>query len=138
MSLTTTLNFFGQAEAAVEFYRASLDAEVLMMMRFSECPDPSLVNSDFGDKIFHATFRIGGVEVMASDVGCHDRQNVANFSGFAFALRVESPEIAEKYFMALSRSGEVQVPLAEIFFAKRYGIVVDQFGVSWKIIAADK
>lgn len=138
MSLTTSLNFFGQAEAAIEFYRANLDAEVLMMMRFSECPDPNLVNSDLGDKIFHATFRIGETEVMASDVGCHDPQNVANLTGFAFALHAASIEAAEKYFAALSESGEVQVPMTETFFAKRYGIVVDQFGVPWKIIAADK
>ena len=141
MPLTTSLNFFGQTEAALEFYRANLDAEILMMMRFSECPDypdPNLVNLDFADKIFHATFRIGETEVMASDVGCHDPKNVANLSGFAFALHVQSPEIAEKYFTALSQSGEVQMPLAETFFAHRYGIVRDPFGVSWKIIAADK
>ncbi len=67
-----------------------------------------------------------------------DPKNVANLSGFAFALHVQSPEIAEKYFSALSQSGEIQMPLAETFFAYRYGIVRDPFGVSWKIIAANK
>ena len=138
MSLTTTLNFFGQTESAVEFYRDYLDAEVLMTRRFSECHDPKLANPEFPDKIFHATFRIGGTQVMASDVGCHDPENVASFSGFALGLHVASAEAAEKYFAALAESGKVQVPMTETFFANRYGIVTDRFGVSWKIIAADE
>jgi PhnB protein len=138
MSLTTSLNFFGQTEAAVEFYRDNLDAEVLVMMRFSECPNPQLVSPEFPDKIFHATFRIGGTEVMASDVGCHDPKNAARFIGFALGLRVDSPETAEKYFVALAESGTVQMPMTETFFARRYGIVSDSFGITWKIIAANE
>ena len=75
---------------------------------------------------------------MASDIGCHDKDNVASFSGFALALHVGTIEAAEKYFAALAENGEVQVPIAETFFAKRYGVVADCFGVWWKIIAADK
>jgi len=73
---------------------------------------------------------------MASDVGCHDPKNVARFTGFALGLHVASPDTAEKYFAALAESGAVEVPMAETFFASRYGVVSDRFGVSWKIIAA--
>jgi len=108
------------------------------MMRFSECPDRKLASAEFPDKIFHATFRVGGTEMMASDVGCHDPENVASFSGFALAFRVASPEAAEKHFAALAESGTIQMPMTEMSFAKRYGIVSDRFGITWKIIAADK
>ncbi len=137
MPLTTTLSFFGQTESAINFYQQNLDAEVLMMMRFSECRDPEFASSKFPDKIFHATVCIGGTQVMASDVGCDDQENVPSFSGFALALHVDSTEAAEKYFAALAESGEVQVPLIETSFAKRYGVVSDRFGVWWKIISAD-
>ena len=143
MSLTTTLNFFGHSETAIEFYCEHLDAEVLMMMRFGECPDPKIVTEAFSQKIFHATFRVGGTQLMASDVGCddsnsHDSKNVVSFSGFALALEVDSAETAERYFAALAKSGNIQMVMAETFFAQRYGIVIDRFGVTWKIIVADK
>ena len=86
------------------------------------------------EKIFHATFRIGSTEVMASDCGC-EKSPAETFAGFSLALRVETPEKAERFFAALSDGGRVQIPLLEAFFAARYGIVIDRFGVSWKIIA---
>ena len=106
-------------------------------MRFRDSPDGSNVSPDMEDKIFHATFRVGTTELMASDVGCFDSQVEADFAGFSLALRVESAEKAEQFFSALCDGGEAQVPLAETFFASRYGIVVDRFGMSWKIIAEE-
>ena len=135
MNLQTTLNFFGRTEEAVEFYCKTLDAEKLFMMRFHECPDKSTMQPGMEEKIFHATFRIGSTELMASDVGCFEAQKEAVFTGFSLALRVENPETAEQVFASLSDGGQIQVPIAETFFASRYGIVVDRFGLSWKIIA---
>ncbi|MEO9593342.1 VOC family protein [Rhodopirellula bahusiensis] len=133
MSVVTTLNFGGRTEEAVEHYRAVLDADVLMLMRFRECPDPSFSKPGFEDKVFHATIRIGTTELMGSDVGCEDPDAKTHFAGFAFAVRAESIENAERHFAGLSEQGRVLLPLAETFFATRYGIVKDRFGVSWKI-----
>lgn len=133
MSVVTTLNFGGRTEEAVQHYQAVLDAEVMMLMRFRECPDPSFKRPGLEDKIFHATIRIGLTELMASDVGCDDPKLETGFSGFAFAVRAGSIEDAERYFAGLSEHGRVIVPLSETFFATRYGIVNDRFGVSWKI-----
>jgi PhnB protein len=133
VSVVTTLNFGGRTEEAVEHYRIVLDAEVLMLMRFRECPDSSFLKPGFEDKVFHATIRIGSTELMASDVGCDDPESETSFAGFAFAVRAESIKNAERHFAGLSDQGEVLVPLAETFFATRYGIVKDRFGVSWKI-----
>ena len=90
------------------------------------------------EKIFHATFRIGSTEVMASDCGCENSTTEAAFAGFSLALRVETPEKAERFFAALSEGGKVQIPLLKTFFAERYGIVIDRFGISWKIMVASK
>lgn len=86
------------------------------------------------EKIFHATFRIGSTEVMASDCGCEKPPAGPAFAGFSLALRVETPEKAERFFAALSDGGRILIPLCETFFAARYGIVNDRFGISWKII----
>ncbi|CAD72362.1 probable PhnB protein [Rhodopirellula baltica SH 1] len=133
LSVVTTLNFGGRTEEAVEHYQAVLDADVLMLMRFRECPDTSFAKSGFEEKVFHATIRIGSTELMASDVGCDDPSFETSFAGFAFAVRARSIEDAERHFTGLSEHGQVIVPLSETFFATRYGIVKDRFGVSWKI-----
>lgn len=90
------------------------------------------------EKIFHATFRIGSTEVMASDCGCERSPTETTFAGFSLALRVETPEKAERFFAALSDGGQIQIPLLKTFFAERYGIVIDRFGVSWKIMVESK
>ncbi len=133
MSLVTTLNFCGRTEEAVAFYREALDAEVDFLMRFSESPMPASAWEGGGDLIFHATFRIADTVLMASDVGHVPGAAVVPFSGFALALRLSSVEQAQRWFANLSVGGEVVIPLARSEFTSWYGIVIDRFGVSWKL-----
>ncbi|QDT08239.1 VOC family protein [Planctomycetes bacterium K23_9] len=133
MPVTTTLNFAGRTEEALDFYRAALDAEVLFLMRFRDSPDQSHTRPGMEDKIFHATYRIHTTEFMASDVGCMDEDATTQFAGFAFALRFESVDRAKDVFDALGDGGHVLLPLAKSQFTSFYGIVIDRFGISWKI-----
>ncbi len=134
MDVQTTLNFFGRTEEAVVFYQRAIEAETLFLLRFRDCPDPALRRAGFEDKIFHATLRIGTTIIMASDCGCEHPANVARFAGFFLAIRTNTPEQAERFFAALSESGQVQLPMTETFFAQRYGIVTDRFGIAWKVM----
>lgn len=134
MDVQTTLNFHGRTEEAVTFYGRAIRAETLFLLRFRERPDYARSRPGLEDKIFHATLRIGDTEIMASDCGCEQSSAAPRFAGFSLALRLESPPQAEQAFAALSEGGEVQIPLAETFFARRYGIVVDRFGISWKVM----
>ena len=138
MNVQTTLDFYGRTEEAVKFYGRTIEAETLFMMRFRDCPDPSQRRPGLEEKIFHATFRIGSTEIMASDCGCENPPAQISFAGFALALRVETAEKAERFFTALSDGGQIQIPLLKTFFAERYGILVDRFGISWKIMAESK
>jgi PhnB protein len=138
MDVQTTLNFYGRTEEAVNFYCRTIEAETLFMMRFRDCPDPSQRRPGLEEKIFHATFRIGPTEIRASDCGCENPPAKTTFAGFAFLLRVETPEKAERFFAALGDGGQIQIPLVETFFAARYGIVIDRFGISWKIMVPAK
>jgi PhnB protein len=138
MDVQTTLNFYGRTEEAVKFYGSAIEAETLFLLRFRDCPDPSQRKPGLEEKIFHATFRIGSTVIMASDCGCEKPPAQTTFAGFSFVIRVETPEKAERYFTALSDSGEIFMPLTKTFFAERYGIVIDRFGISWKIMVPSK
>ena len=138
MNVQTTLNFHGRTEEAVKFYCKTIEAEILFMMRFRDRPDRLPNRPGLEEKIFHATFRLGSTEIMASDCGCEELPSEAKFGGFSLLLRVETLEKAERFFAGLGDGGHIEVPLLETFFAKRYGIVIDRFGVSWKIMVESK
>ena len=138
MPIVTTLNFSGRTEEALKFYAEALDAKTVFLMRFRESPDQSHSQAGMEELIFHATFRIEGTEFMASDVGYAKGKNTTPFSGFALALKLSSVERAKRIFAALSNDGRVVIPLAESAFTSWYGIVVDRFGVSWKINVESK
>jgi PhnB protein len=127
------LIFNGRCEEALNFYRKALGAEVGMLMRFKESPDQSTVAPGTGDKVMHSSFQVGGSTVMASDGRC---QGKPSFEGFSLCLTVANDAEAERFFTALSQGGQVEMPLTKTFFSSRFGMVADQFGVSWMIYVA--
>ena len=132
MQVQPYLFFEGRCEEAVAFYRSALGAEVTMLMRFKESPDPGMVAPGTGDKVMHASFRIGETTVLASDGRC---QGPASFQGFALSLTVPNEAEAERLFGALGDGGQVQMPMTKTFFSPRFGMVADRFGVSWMVMA---
>ena len=133
MPVVTTLSFAGQTEAALKHYQDALGAEVLFLMRFRDSPDQSHTQPGMEDLIFHATFRVEDTVIMASDVGYQDSDSKPEFVGFSLLLQMQSVDAARRVFNALADQGQVVIPLAESKFTSWYGIVVDPFGISWKI-----
>jgi PhnB protein len=135
MIVQAYLNFEGRCEEAVEFYRRKIGAEVLMMKRNSEapqgahgCPVPPPA-----DKIMHAALQVGASTVFATDGMC---QGQAEFKGFSLSLAADSDAEAARLFEALaSEGGQVVVPLDKTFFASRFGMLTDRFGVSWMVLS---
>ena len=128
------LFFDGRCEEAVEFYRSRLGAEMTMLMRFKDSPEPhqpGMVPPGSENKVMHASFRIGETTVMASDGRCLGN---ASFQGFSLSLTVPNEGEAERLFAALGAGGHVQMPLGKTFFSPRFGMVAERFGVSWMII----
>ncbi len=133
MQVQPYLMFGGRCEEALAFYRKAIGAEVQMLMRFKEAPEsppPSMAPPNWGDKVMHAAARIGDSVVMASD-GCETQ---ANFQGFSLTLTVASEAEADRKFGALSDGGKVTMPQTKTFFAPRFGMLVDRFGLSWMVI----
>ncbi len=135
MQVQPYLFFDGRCEEALDYYRRTLGAEVTMLMRFKEMPNPQpgMIPPGSEDKVMHASFRIGDVTALASDGRCLGKPS---FQGFSLALTVPSEAEAEQRFAALADGGEVRMPLAKTFFSPRFGMVADRFGVGWMILVA--
>jgi PhnB protein len=136
MQVQPYLFFDGRCEEALEFYRGALGAEVTMLLRMKESPEPhepGMLPPGAGDKVMHTSFRIGDTTLMASDGRCLGKPS---FQGFSLSLSVPNEAEAERLFTALADGGQVQMPLDKTFFSPRFGMVADRFGVSWMIIVA--
>ena len=128
------LFFRGRCEEAIEFYRTTLGAEVVMMMRFRDNPDRpdrNKVPASLDEKIMHASVRINGCNIMMSD-GL--RSGPLDFQCMSLSLSVGAQADADRIFNALAKDGTVQMPIGPAFFAKRFGAVTDKFGVAWMIV----
>jgi len=134
MQIQSYLFFDGRCEEAIEYYRKALGAEVTMLLRFQDSPEPpqpGMVPPGSGNKVMHSSFRIGETTVMASDGHC---QGKPSFQGFSLSLTVPDEAEADRKFAALADGGQVRMPLARTFFSPRFGMVADRFGVSWMVI----
>jgi PhnB protein len=129
MQVEPYLFFDGCCEAALEFYRKALGAEVTFLMRYKESPEPEMCPPGSEEKVMHASLRIGESTIMASD-NCEGK---VSFQGFSLSLAPADAVAAEGLFTALAEDGKVQMPLARTFWSPCFGMVVDRFGVSWMI-----
>jgi PhnB protein len=133
MQIQPYLFFDGRCEEAIELYRSALGADVTMLLRFKDGPDPAMVAPGTGDKVMHASLRVGETTMLVSDGRCEGRPG---FQGFSLSLTVPGETEAERLFASLGAGGEVQMPLTKTFFSPLFGMVADRFGVSWMIYVA--
>jgi PhnB protein len=135
MQIQPYLNFNGRCDEAVEFYQNALGAEVTVLMRFKDNPEPqaTMCAPTAEDKVMHMSFRIGDTTLLASDGRATGEPN---FQGISLSLTVPTDAEAKKRFDALADGGEVQMPLAKTFFSSNFGMVADRFGLSWMVYVA--
>lgn len=126
------LFFGGRCEEALEFYRTALGAEVDLLMRFRDSPEPQppgMLPPGYEKKIMHVSFRIGNTALMASD-GCGENNA---FNGFSLSLSLADEAAARTAFAALAEGGTVTMPLATTFWSPLFGMVTDRFALGWMI-----
>jgi PhnB protein len=131
MHVQPYLFFDGRCDEALDFYKKTLGATVDMLMRFKEAPDQSNVTPDSREKVMHCAFHVGDTQVLASDGHCAGKPT---FQGFGLALTAKDDAEAERLFADLGNGGQVQMPMGETFFATRFGMVADKFGVGWMVL----
>lgn len=126
------LFFNGRCEEALAFYKQAIGAEVQMLMRYSDNPEPpppGMVPEGFENKVMHTSFSIGSTVLMASD-GCGESDA---FAAFSLSLSVTSEAEAHRCFQALAEGGQVTMPLARTFWSPCFGMLRDKFGMGWMI-----
>jgi PhnB protein len=133
MQIEPYLFFDGRATEALDFYRDALGAQVEMLMRYRDSPEPPQPGCEPNspDDVLHASFRIGDTRLMASDGPVP-----GTFTGFALSLGAADDADARRKFDALAAGGQVQMPLGETFFATSFGMLVDRFGVPWMVVCS--
>lgn len=130
MKMNPYLYFAGNCEEAFKFYERCLGGKIQAMMTHAGTPAEGTVPPEWKNKIIHAALSIGDQTLMASDAP------PAHFSkpqGFSVSLHIEDAAEAERVFNALAEKGTINMPFEQTFWAKRFGMLVDQFGTPWMI-----
>jgi PhnB protein len=133
MNVQPYLFFDGRCEEALDFYKKAIGAQVETLMRWKDNPDQNGSSPQNADKVMHASVKVGDVSVLASDGRCEGKPD---FKGFALTISTKTEAEADKVFGALSAGGQVQMPLSKTFFAPKFGMCADKFGVGWMVIVA--
>jgi len=124
------LTFDGHCEAAFKFYEECLRGRTIFMVTYENTPMDLQAPPDWRKKISHATFALAEFMFYGADAlpGHYQKPQ-----GFALQLNLSNAVEAERIFNALAKNGIVQMPLQETFWALRFGVLVDQFGIQWHI-----
>jgi PhnB protein len=130
MQLNPYLTFNGQCEAAFMFYERCLGGKIESMLTHAGTPAEQHVPPEWRNKILHARLSVGEQVLMGSDAP-PDRYEQPK--GFSVALQIKNQADAERIYHALAESGTVQMALQQTFWAVRFGMLVDKFGIPWMV-----
>src|SRR5262245_44140999 len=125
------LTFNGQCEAAFKFYERCLAGKIVALIPFGDTPHSQHVPPDARGRIMHARLVVGSQVLMGSDEAAG--QPYEGVKGCSVAVQVDTPQEAERVFNALAENGTIAMPLQQTFWAARFGMFTDQFGVPWMI-----
>jgi PhnB protein len=130
MKTTLQLSFDGRCEEALKFYEKALGGKLDTFVRWGGSPAAKAVPPEWHQKVLHATIVIGGLRIGVADAPPERYQKP---QGISVTLQVEEPAEADRLFKALAEGGTVDMPCQETFWAKRFGMVTDAFGIPWMV-----
>ena len=130
MQVNPYLSFCGHCEAAFTFYEQCLGGRIEAIFRYAGTPLADQVPADWQDKVMHGSLTVGGQVLMGADVA-PDRYEAPK--GFSLSLQIKQAAEAERVFRELGREGRIVVALEQTFWAARFGMLVDRFGIPWLI-----
>ncbi|MEW6268511.1 MAG: VOC family protein [Thermodesulfobacteriota bacterium] len=131
MQTNPYLTFDGRCREAFEYYAKVLGGEIEGMFTHGESPMAAQTPAPWRSKVMHAQLSLrGGTVLMGSDAPPerYERPN-----GFSVAVHVDSAAEAQRVFDALADGGRVEMPLQETFWAHRFGLLTDRFGIPWMV-----
>jgi PhnB protein len=131
MKLNTYLNFGGNCAEAFQFYEQHLGGKMVMESTWEQQPKPHNFPPEWAKKVLHARIELGGTVLMGSDVPGDRFQPMRSAY---LSLSLDSVEEAERVHKLLAEGGEIFMPMEETFFAYRFSMLRDRFGVLWMLI----
>jgi len=135
MKLAPYLFYGGQCEAAFTAYQSILGGKIEAMYPYEGSPSP--VGPDWAKKIMHACLVLpGGQMLMASDAP--PEQSHGPMQSVSVSIGVDDNAEAERIFSALAEGGTIHLPIAETFWAERFGMLTDRYGAHWMVSGAAK
>ncbi|MGH7474920.1 MAG: VOC family protein [Longimicrobiales bacterium] len=124
------LNFNGDCESAFRFYERVLGGKIEAMITHGESPIADQVPPEWHERILHAYLVAGDAVLMASD---SPPDRYVQPQGLWVSLQVDDPAEADRIFNALAENGSVTMPIEKTFWAERFGMLVDRFGIPWMV-----
>jgi PhnB protein len=124
------LVFNGNCEAAFRCYERCLNGTITFMLTWGNSPSAADAPAGWGTKIYHATLKLGDTVIMGSD---QPPGRYVQPMGFEVVLAMDDPVAAERVFQDLAEGGTVKMSLQETFWASRFGVLVDRFGIPWSV-----
>lgn len=124
--VTPFLMFQGNAEEAMNYYTSLIkDSEIINIVRYG-ANEPGEEGS-----VMQAAFSLKGQEFMCIDSNVkHEFTFTPSFSIF---ITCDSEDEIDHLYENLSKGGQALMPLGDYSFSKKFGWIVDQFGVSWQV-----
>ena len=130
MKLHPHLNYGGNCEQAFRFYVQHLGGRITMLMRHGERAALANAPSGWDNAVLFARMTLGDSELLGNDVPPEHFQPMRSAY---LSLAVDSTPEAERIYALLAEGGQVFMPMQETFWAARFGMLTDQFGVPWMI-----
>ena len=130
MQMSPYLSFKGDCEAAFTFYEQCLGGKLGAIFRYAGSPTVNQVPADWSDKVMHGSVTVCDQVLMGADIV---KDQYEEPRGFSLSLQMKSTADAERIFLELAKNGRVVLPLEKTFWAARFGMVVDRFGIPWLI-----
>ncbi len=130
MQMNPYLSFKGDCQAAFDLYERALGAELGPIFRYAGSPMAGQVPPDWSEKVMHGSITVGGQVLMGADIA---PQHYEAPKGFSLSLQIKSTDEAEAVFAALANDGKIVLPLEKTFWAERFGMLIDRFGIPWQI-----
>jgi PhnB protein len=130
VKLNPHLTFNGQCETAFRFYEKCLGGSIVTLLSYGDSPLSDKVPDEWRGKILHATLAFGETRLTGVDLLPKDFETP---KGFYVLLNLSDPLEADRIFQALSEKGTVRMSIQKTFWAPRFGVLVDPFGIPWQI-----
>src|SRR5262245_7384388 len=130
MKASFSIHFNGRCEEAFRFYEEHLPAKLAFMLTWGDSPMAKDVPAEWAEKICHATLLVGDASIC---VGDWPPGTYAGSMGFGIVLNLDDPNGADRLFNVFAPKADVRVPLQETFWAGRYAMRIDEFGIPWEL-----